>query len=199
MLKQVVKKSLALFCALLICLCAMCGCEKEDPNTINTVLPDENDDTVQYPVSEQEEIDQAGTLLAGAQWSLADLEGTWKLESAEIEGCKFSAEEEGMYGSVSFFFDDQALRANYVQSDDYGNRTEIVDAIVVYLDMPLFDGCANESWCVELIGDDDSVKCYAAILDRENLMMLVETYFDDYEYPAVSVQYFSWQGTGAVG
>lgn len=143
--------------------------------------------------------EQAPMPPAGGQWCLADLVGTWKLERAEIEGFEFSAEEMGMHGSVSFFFNDPELNANYVQFDDFGNRTEIVDAMVVYLDMPLFDGCVNETWCVELIGDDDSVKCYAAILDRETLVMLVEHYEEGFEYPAVSIQYFGWEGTGPVG
>lgn len=143
--------------------------------------------------------EQAEVPPAGGEWCLADLVGTWKLERAEIEGFGFSAEEMGMHGSVSFFFNDPELNASYVQYDDFGNRTEMVDAMVVYLDMPLFDGCVNETWCVELIGRDDSVKCYAAILDRDTLIMLVEHYEEGFEYPAVSVQYFSWEGTGSVG
>lgn len=143
--------------------------------------------------------EQADMPPAGGEWCLADFVGTWKLERAEIEGFGFSAEEMGMHGSVSFFFNDPELNANYVQYDDFGNRTEIVDAMVVYQDMPLFDGCVNETWCVELIGRDDSVKCYAAILDRETLVVLVEHYEEGFEYPAVSVQYFRWEGTGDMG
>lgn len=143
--------------------------------------------------------DQAEMPAAGGEWCLADLVGTWKLEKAEIEGDQFSAEEMGIHGSVSFSFNDPELNANYVWYDDFGNRTEIVDAMVVYLDMPLVDGCVNETWCVELIGRDDNIKCYAAVLDRETMMILLETYEEGYEYPAVSVQYFHWEGTGSMG
>jgi len=37
----------------------------------------------------------------------------------------------------------------------------------------------------ELIGHDDSVKCYAAILDRETLVMLVETYEEGFDQHTV--------------
>ncbi len=143
--------------------------------------------------------EQAEMPQEGGQWCLADLVGTWKLVGAEIEGYKSTAEEAGMHGSVTFSFFDPELRANYVQYDDFGNRTEFVDAMVVYMDMPLFDGFVNEAWCVELIGDDNNVKCHAAMLDRENLVMLVEYYEEGYEYPAVSVQFFNWEGVGDVG
>ena len=143
--------------------------------------------------------EQAEMPAAGGQWCLADLVGTWTLERSEIEGCEFLAEEDGIHGSVSFFFSDPELNANYVWFDDFGNRTEFVDAAVAYQDMPLFDGGENESWCVELIVDDENVECYASIIDREKLVMLIETYEEGYEYPAISIQYFSWEGTGAVG
>lgn len=311
------KKMIALLCALLICLCALCGCGNDAPaETGQPGAPaanDQADDSTDYPVQEQEEIDrvdtpasitlsageisgtywravrfegegsaeggdempigsrnvdlflnddgtgrlrstygasydsfqpecswsydegtarlvletsdgmasfggvftesglcidynggklwleQAEMPTAGGQWCLADLVGTWKLETMEIEGYALTAEEAGAHGSVSFFFLDPELNANYVQYDDFGNRTEIVDAKVVYLDMPLFDGCANQSWCVELIGDDDSVKCYAALLDRDTMVMMVEYYDEGFEYPAVSIQHFGWEGAGAVG
>lgn len=136
---------------------------------------------------------------AGGEWCLADLVGTWKLDAVEIEGYKYSAEEEGVQGSISFFFNDPELNANYVNYDDFGNRTEFVDAMVVYQDMPLVDGFVNEAWCVELIEDDDSIKCYAALTDRENLTVIVEYYDEEFEYPAVSVQFFTWEGTESVG
>jgi len=143
--------------------------------------------------------EQADMPPAGGQWCLADLVGTWRLERSEIEGDQFSAEEMGIHGSASFFFNDPELTANYVWYDDFGNSTEIVDAMVVYMDMPLVDGSANESWCVELIGRDDNIKCYAAVLDRETMMIMLETYEEGYEYPAVSIQYFAWEGNGPVG
>jgi len=144
--------------------------------------------------------EQAKMPAAGGEWCLADFVGTWKLDRVEIEDDAFNAEEAGVYGSVTFYFDDPALKANYVQYDDFGNRVEMVDTNVVYLDMPLFDGCANEVWSVEFAGGGDRVKGYAALLDRQTMVMLVEQYFnDEFEYPAVSVQYFTWEGTGAVG
>lgn len=139
----------------------------------------------------------------GAQWSIADLEGAWELESVEVEGCPFDAEEEGLYGSVCFFEGDEGLTANYVYSTSNGYEESFSNTAVAYQDCALYDGCPNEVWSAQLMAenpdDEHTVEYYIALTDRNTMVMMVFSKYSEDEYPIVSVYTYSYQGTGAVG
>lgn len=139
----------------------------------------------------------------GAQWSIADLEGAWELESVEVEGCPFDAEEEGLYGSVCFFEGEEGLTANYVYSTSYGYEESFSDTAVVYQDCALYDGCPNEVWSAQLMAEnpdeEHTIEYYIALTDRNTMVMMVFTKYSEDEYPVVSVHTYSYQGTEAVG
>jgi len=151
-------------------------------------------------------IDYNGTLCfeqaempnSGNEWCLADLEGAWQLETIEIEGYEYAASEEGRGGSICFHNDYSGITASYVQYDSYGWETSFNDAPVQYCDYALYDGCVNEKWSVQLLAEDGS-EYYAAMIDRYTLQLMIFTYFDEDEYPAVCVETYWYQGTGAVG
>ena len=139
----------------------------------------------------------------GDEWCTGDLVGTWKLETHEIEGYSGTAEELGMNGSISFFAAYPGLVANFVDRDSSGNETSVWNAPVVRSDMGLYDGCYNTRWTVmfELEPDEysDKVECWATLSDRDTLEVMLFTYFEGEEYPAVCIKTYSWQGDGAVG
>lgn len=135
----------------------------------------------------------------GGQWCMGDLEGSWSLESIEIEGYESSAEDEGMHGAISFLRTDTGYIAYYTNETASGDRTELEILEILYKPEALYYGCPNETWCGELVQDDKSTEYYAAITDRNTLKLLVYTYYDDMEYPAVCCQTYKWEGTGPVG
>ncbi|MBR3706594.1 MAG: hypothetical protein IKM19_06460 [Firmicutes bacterium] len=137
----------------------------------------------------------------GAEWLPADMVGIWKLSTNEIEGYVETAEELGIEGYLSFSAYDGGLAADYYTSDDSGILTEVFADQVKYEEMSLHEGCANEVWSVSFTSEDGLTECYATIIDRDTLRMMIFTYLDGMEYPAVAVQNFLWQGngSGAVG
>ena len=152
--------------------------------------------TLRFERSETEPIN-------GDEWCTGDLVGTWKLETHEIEGYGATAEELGMMGSVSFFEAYPGLVANFVNHDSAGNETSVWNAPVERTDLGLYDGCYNTRWTVmfELEPDEttDKVECWATMVDRDTLEVMLFSYFEGEEYPALCFQTYSWQGEDAVG
>jgi len=139
----------------------------------------------------------------GDEWCTGDLVGTWKLESHEIEGYGGTAEELGLSGSISFFAAYPGLVANFVDRDSNGNETSAWNAPVERTDLGLYDGCYNTRWTVmfELEPDEttEKIECWATMVDRDTLEVMIFSYFEGEEYPAVCIKRYSWQGDGAVG
>lgn len=139
----------------------------------------------------------------GDEWCTADLVGTWKLETHEIEGYGGTAEEMGMSGSITFSADYPGLTANFVNHQDNGNEISVWNAPVERTDLGLYDGCYNTRWTVmfELEPDDISYKreCWATMVDRDTLEVMLFSYYEGEEYPTLCIQRYSWQGDGAVG
>ncbi len=139
----------------------------------------------------------------GGEWCAADLVGTWALETHEIDGYAETAEELGMSGSISFFEAYPGLAANFVNHDIAGNESFVWNAPVESSPMALHDGCANEQWSVMFYLEPDEFsykkECCATMLDRDTLAVMLFSYYEGDEYPAVCYQTYSWQGEDAVG
>jgi hypothetical protein len=140
--------------------------------------------------------------VSGAEWLMADLAGNWKLVTSEIEGYEATAEELGLEGSVSFLpADDMRMAVDYWLLDEYGNETFAFGENIEYKEEQLHEGCENESWIVSFASEDGKTEYYATMKNRDYLRMMIFSYMEDMEYPAVVVQNFLWQGngSGAVG
>ena len=146
---------------------------------------------------------EKGTMpVGGAEWLPADLAGNWKLVTSEIEGYEATAEELGLEGSISFLpADDMRMAVDYWLLDEYGNETFAFDESIEYKEEQLHEGCENESWIVSFASEDGKTEYYATMINRDYLRMMIFSYMEDMEYPAVAIQNFLWQGngSGAVG
>ena len=139
----------------------------------------------------------------GDEWCTGDLVGTWALETHEIEGYGGTAEEFGLMGSISFFAAYPGLVANFVNHDAAGNETSVWGAPVERTDLGLYDGCYNTRWTVMFYLEPDEIsykrECWATMVDRDTLEVMIFSYYEGDEYPTVCFQTYSWQGDGAVG
>ncbi len=142
--------------------------------------------------------DQKEMPAPGGQWCMADLVGTWNLVSSEVEGCVYTPEADGVHGAITFHKYETELEAYYAY-EDFSGRTEVSIGVVAREDKVLYDGFDNKVWRARLVGDKENTVFYASLIDRNTMEIMIYTYFDGYEYPAVCSQIFEWEGTGAVG
>ena len=105
----------------------------------------------------------------GVHWELPDIYGTWRMVSYSDQIVDYTVNELGWHfnseiaiyptGQAEFLLDDQF---NYVEME--------CELYVVQKDGPIWEGCKNQAWHVELTGSwDPDIKYFAAVSDDKLL------------------------------
>ncbi|MBQ4369474.1 MAG: hypothetical protein II784_00580 [Oscillospiraceae bacterium] len=115
--------------------------------------------------------------------------GSWVMYSGEIEGYRDTAKNFGVDCLLIIYGED---KADFIWDDIYGEENDysFIGMDIVYNDFPLYDSCANDTWCADLITEDKSRELCAALTGPDELEMLMFSYFDGEEYPTVFMANF---------
>lgn len=115
--------------------------------------------------------------------------GSWVLYSGEIEGYRDTAKELGLDVQLVIYGED---KADIIWKDTYNDENDFsfIGMDVVFNDFALYNGCANDKWCADLITGDESREFCAALTGPDEIEMLVFSYFEGEEYPAVFMANF---------
>lgn len=107
------------------------------------------------------------------QLCMADMKGSWTMISGEIEGSVYGVEE-GILTSIAFEEGKYLTEAVHTSFAKYVGEITEFRASVFYREEPLYEGCGNESWSVELrpqsLGKEDD-EYYATLLDEDTLLL----------------------------
>jgi len=106
---------------------------------------------------------------------MADLQGDWTMVSLEIEGYVSDGSNEGVLAALSFEESAYGVEAVYTKHSSYTGVDEQIRASVIRREDPLYSGCGNETWSVELrpqeYGQEEIVQFRAALLERDTLLL----------------------------
>ena len=123
---------------------------------------------------------------SGAHWEIPELYGTWRMVSySDASGGKHTLNETGKnvasemtihpVGGADYWLAEQDYAYDYHHAEmEYGLE------LGPYLDGPVWDGCGNEAWHIELKGaGDPDQRFYATYEDGRLLLRKVDRYHPD--------------------
>lgn len=106
---------------------------------------------------------------------MADLQGDWTMVSMEIENYVSDGRSEGILSSVSFEEGAYGIEAVYTNLSRFSGIQTDFRASVSYRKEPLYYGCGNEGWSVELKPQvyelEDGTRYCATLLERDTLLL----------------------------
>lgn len=107
------------------------------------------------------------------QLCMADMKGSWTMVSGKVDGFVYGVEE-GILTSLTFEEGNYLTEAVHTSLAKCVGEISEIRASVFYREEPMYEGCGNESWSVELRpqslfeGDD---AYYATLLDEDTLLL----------------------------
>jgi|GEM_PF-6276393 len=115
--------------------------------------------------------------------------GSWVMYSGEIEGYRDTAKNFGIDCLLIIYGED---KADFIWDDIYGEENDysFTGMDIIYNDYALYEGCANDAWCADLITESESRELSVALTGPDELEMLMFSYFDGEEYPTVFMANF---------
>ena len=124
----------------------------------------------------------------GAQWEIPELFGTWRMISYSDKGRVVSTEK-----LTRYFRSELAIYPTLIAEfllDDQEQYTELeTELFANYTEGPLWDGCVNQAWHVEL-----SRSNYAAYADGKLFFIRKDNDYPDAGYPLNFTAEYEWIG-----
>lgn len=111
---------------------------------------------------------------ADGRLCIADLRGDWSMVSGRGDGFTYDARKEGIISALSFEEGRYATEAVYVRYTKLFHDFYDFRATLRYREEPLYNGCGNENWSVELAPQTvESLedKWYVTLTDLDTLLM----------------------------
>lgn len=134
---------------------------------------------------EQQPLPQA----VGEVFVPAQLQGTWLMVHTEVEGYEEPAMPFSLASLVvrTTFTDSGLVLVADMQERNYYDEIlySAYGQEITVLDIPLYEGCGNETWSVQIASESDT-EFYATLLDNDTL--LLQRYYTFDGNPAVSYQ-----------
>ena len=154
-------------------------------------------------------MEQAEMPPCGSHWTILDLYGTWKMTSyydiasghntvwyytGDVENGFFASEITlDRIGGAHFWMTDPLIsrflsdRDMVIGSYDGGNW-------IPYISGPIWDGCVNEAWHIELTDNDNPNVHYSITFAEDRLLMKKEDETDLNNFPASFIAEFEYVG-----